>query len=480
MEHIALYLRDIYFHQRSGRLIYRGGDTYKFLFFRDGQLVFAKTNQPHELLGQVLFRMGKLTPEEFEKLDEIVTPKKYIGEILIEKNLITSDELSLALQTQMREIVLNLFLLFEGQYKFQEKKESGWEEFEININLPDLIEDGVRRLKFNPIIPEFFKNKKLVPYNREFYFRLNDEEKALLSGIEEGLPLDKLRHVSSFSEEGFWKSLYLIYCLGLIEIREEKSSSQEESAQPGEVEGKLKEDLEEVMRFHQSLEGLNYYQILNVSSSSTPEKMKKAYFQLARKFHPDLYPRNLPVEIKQKIEDVFDVITKAFRTLSDPTKKEEYDKKLESPEYLDGREIEHRAEVKFRQAKTLYNQARYEEAYALLREATRLINNKEKYFRLMGMTLAKLAHYAKEAETSYIKAIKLEPWDPENYVALGLLYKKEGLLIRARKQFQRALALDPEHPIAKRELTALEGTDKKKKTWRDFFTIDVFTKKKKN
>lgn len=479
MEHIALYLRNIYFNRQSGRLIYRGESIYKFLFFREGQLVFAKTNQPDELLGRVLYRMGKLSDEEYERLDEIVTPKKYIGEILIQKKMITTEELFRALQTQMREIVLNLFPLFEGQFKFQEKKESGLDEFEINLALPGIIEDGIRRLKFHPALREYFQKKKFTIGNKEFYFRLTEEEKAILQAIEEGRSLEEIYKDSTLAEEDFWRSLYLIHCLGLVDVSEEEIPAGQEAASSKEVEGKLKEDLEEIIRLQQNLEGLNYYQLLNVQPSSSPAEMKKAYFRLARKYHPDLYPRDLPAEIKEKIEDVFDAITKAFKTLSDPVKKEEYDKKLESPEYLDGKELEHRAEVKFRQAKTLYNQARYEEAYALLREATRLIKNKGNYFLLMGMTLAKLPGYLKEAEESYLKAIKLEPWNPESYVALGLLYKNEGLVLRAKKQFQRALSLDPDHRVARREWEELEGLRKKKKTWRDLLSMDVFGKKKK-
>jgi curved DNA-binding protein CbpA len=424
--------------------------------------------------------MGKLSDEEYERLDEIVTPKKYIGETLIQKKIITTEELFRALQTQMREIVLNLFPLFEGQYKFQEKKESGLDEFEINLDLASIIEDGIRRLKFNPAIRDFFQRKKFIVGNREFYFRLTDEEKAILQAIEERMSLEEIYKASNLAEEEFWKSLYLIHCLGLVDVVEKEASADKGEAPPGDGEGKLKEDLEEIIRFHQSLEGLNYYQILNVPPSSSPAEMKKAYFRLARKYHPDLYPRDLPAEIKEKIEDVFDAITKAFKTLSDPVKKEEYDKKYESPEYLDGKEIERRAEVKFRQAKTLYNQARYEEAYALLREATRLIKNKGNYFLLMGMTLAKLQRYLKEAEESYLRAIKLEPWNPESYVALGLLYKKEGLVLRAKKQFQRALSLDPDHRVARKEWEELEGLAKKKKTWKDFLSMDVFGKKKKS
>ncbi len=45
-------------------------------------------------------------------------------------------------------------------------------------------------------------------------------------------------------------------------------------------------------------------------------------------------------------------------------------------------------------------------------------------------------------------------------MGLGTYYKEEGLLDKAKKQFKKALEVDPEHQIALKELGL---TDKRKK-----------------
>lgn len=61
----------------------------------------------------------------------------------------------------------------------------------------------------------------------------------------------------------------------------------------------------------------DYYEILGISKTATIEEIKKAYRELAKKWHPD---RNNGVET-----DMFKKITEAYDILSDETKKMEYD-----------------------------------------------------------------------------------------------------------------------------------------------------------
>jgi DnaJ-class molecular chaperone len=66
--------------------------------------------------------------------------------------------------------------------------------------------------------------------------------------------------------------------------------------------------------------GKDYYQILGVSRNAADKDIKKAYRQLARKYHPDVNPGNQASEAK------FKEINEAYEVLSDAGKRKKYDR----------------------------------------------------------------------------------------------------------------------------------------------------------
>lgn len=69
----------------------------------------------------------------------------------------------------------------------------------------------------------------------------------------------------------------------------------------------------------------NYYEELGVSRDASADEIKKAYRKLARKYHPDV-SKETDAEAKMQAINV------AYDTLSDATKKTEYDQMLDHPQ----------------------------------------------------------------------------------------------------------------------------------------------------
>lgn len=63
----------------------------------------------------------------------------------------------------------------------------------------------------------------------------------------------------------------------------------------------------------------DYYKVLGVSRTASEDDIKRAFKQLARKYHPDLNPGD------KVAEDNFKEINEAFQVLNDPEKKSRYD-----------------------------------------------------------------------------------------------------------------------------------------------------------
>src|ERR1700712_2264112 len=74
---------------------------------------------------------------------------------------------------------------------------------------------------------------------------------------------------------------------------------------------------------------IDYYKILGVDKTATPDDIKKAYRKLARKYHPDLNPDDKEAHKK------FQQINEANEVLSDPENRKKYDSHGENWKHAD-------------------------------------------------------------------------------------------------------------------------------------------------
>ncbi len=73
---------------------------------------------------------------------------------------------------------------------------------------------------------------------------------------------------------------------------------------------------------------MNYYQILNVPFNAKVDQIRESFSKLTKMYHPDRYAKIPNEEIKELLEELFQIIFTAYRTLSNLEERRLYDKEL--------------------------------------------------------------------------------------------------------------------------------------------------------
>ena len=117
------------------------------------------------------------------------------------------------------------------------------------------------------------------------------------------------------------------------------------------------------------------------------------------------------------------------------------------------------AEAYYLKAKRYFTERDYFNCIQFCTQAIRQNDRVARYHALLGEAQMRNPErrWQKMAEQSYLQAIKLDPWCADYLVSLGQFYRKNGLGARAKRQFERALELQPSHAKAAEELAAFRG-----------------------
>ncbi len=71
-----------------------------------------------------------------------------------------------------------------------------------------------------------------------------------------------------------------------------------------------------------------YYEILDISPEANQEEIKQRYHQKTKEYHPDSQSPGSKEWVKKQAEEMMKKITEAYKVLSNPAKRREYDLKI--------------------------------------------------------------------------------------------------------------------------------------------------------
>jgi curved DNA-binding protein CbpA len=336
---------------------------------------------------------------------------------------------------------------------------------------------------------------------------LSPEEGFVLSRVDGTSTISEILTVSPLSEEQTLRCIYGLILTGVLETegktehrsvppkkvetkprapepipevrerekiedgtRQDQQAAPDQSASEPSVEEKAL--VEEISSKLASVKAATLYEILGVSQGAGEAEIRTAYYDLARKYHPDRHHfRQLPA-VRDSLEELFLRVTEAYQALSNPGKRRLYDGKMQQkstakqsatkpapskakpktetpkPEPAALKSPEAMAENWYKMGKDHYYSMSYFNAVQCLREAVRLDPEKSSHHKLLARALTKNPKWRKEAESHYRQALKKDQFDLECYLGLAEIYEASAMTSRAFKMYQIVLGFDPDNKVA--------------------------------
>lgn len=193
----------------------------------------------------------------------------------------------------------------------------------------------------------------------------------------------------------------------------------------------------------------DFYKILGVSKTANSGEIRKAYLKLARDNHPDRFKD--PAE-REEADRRFQLITEAYNQLREEKSRAQYDKTLDKKV----RTPDEEASLFYKNAKLQEEAKDWSTALKYYYEAMRIKPNELEYMLAAANILSMDKSKQRQAAQLYERAMESHPDAPEPHLALGALYARSGMQVRAKRVYENALKKLPNHPELKKRLAELK------------------------
>lgn len=465
-----ILLHKFYMNKTEGRLRVQAGNMIKEFYFKNGYPVFAKSNLIQETLGRVLLNAGLISKIDYEmSIRQMLKEKKRHGEVLLEMGALPIN-LKEALRIQLKQKLINTCGWRSGTYYFVPERGIKF-DIESEITPAEIVREGIRTQIDEETCNAYLKDllQSYVYEGKPNYslkeLGLTKEEERFFLSIDGRKTMAELIENSGMNREFAKKLLITLLILGLIEVKNNKSSSTE-SITPEPKESEDDKLLKDLRTYLETLKSKNYFQVLGLSESPSDEEVKKSYFLLAREYHPDRF-FNKPKAIKDTAEEIFTIITNAFNSLMTAESRKRYLESIKGKreEKKDDVQSLVNAEIQFQKGMVYYKSQDYINAEECFKWAVKLNPNEAEYNGWLGWVQYKKQPNDSELRKKTAKAIEhalqINPkWD-QGYIFLAYLARAEKDESKVEEYFRKTLECNPNNQDALREIRVIEMRKRK-------------------
>ena len=512
-------LNRIYTARLTGVLAIQPGRVEKKLYFNFGNLIFASSNLPGDGLGEIMLREGVMSQLQFDAATQRMDRGERFGDALVSLGVCSPEELRQWVREQVTQIARSLFDYRGGRYYFFDTfGDDNVPEVGIALSMGRFIMEGLREAEDLPLDDLAADENLYVDLSPDPIVRLQDvdldeTERMLMLKLSEPMPAARLL-ASVGTEPGVAaNALYTLLALGMVmavppgSTRPDSTPPVLESepqtpapapatpppssssyrfvpskaaAKPAEAQtaapapapastsvpapSAMQEFEAELKKMLELVESGTHYQLLGVSADADVLHIKKSYYAVARKFHPDRHMgRSEWIGSLQRLMEAF---TTAYKVLGDAKARAKYDKQIaEGGAFAIGRgqsEKQESAAECMDRAKECLRNKNYAGSITWLRKCVDIAPNESKYRAMLARSLAAVPNYRPEAVQHYEKAMELDPFNTSAMFQCAELFEEMKLPWRAIPVLKKILDIDPDHAKARDKLRKLDTESPKK------------------
>jgi len=222
---LAGILRSLSLGRKSGILHLSKEDLSKRIYFKEGSIVFAGSDDEEERLGEVLIRAGKMKRSDLDLALQVMKETgQNLGQTVIEMGFLSPAELKTMALERIKTVIYSLFAWPSGQYSFEERDARVDEGISVSLSTTETIVEGVRRIEDPEVIRGALGDPRgvlrqpknpLAPYQEGSLSSSVDWILYQANGVS---TIEEVVANSPLDEQKTLQSIYALVAAGVLEI----------------------------------------------------------------------------------------------------------------------------------------------------------------------------------------------------------------------------------------------------------------------